>query len=78
MNLPVGILATTVNLFVLVKDVNDPYPQALLHLRKKIMVRNRPIKTKAIFAIKQNSRERNLLTFFLISLLFYKSRLLIN
>lgn len=63
MNLPVGILATTVNLFVLVKDVNDPYPQALLHLRKKIMVRNRPIKTKAIFAIKQNSREKNLLTF---------------
>lgn len=64
MNLPVGILATAVNLFVLVRDVNDPYPQALLHLRKKIMVRNRLLnKTKAIFAIKQNSREKNLLTF---------------
>lgn len=32
MDLSVGILATTLDSFVLGEDVNDPYPKALCHL----------------------------------------------
>lgn len=62
MNLSVGILATTVESFVLVKDVNDLYLGPLLHLSQS-NGQKQAFKTKAIFAIKQNAGERkNLLT----------------
>ena len=57
----VGILATTIESFCLSKKCYWPLPSGPFPPGK--VIRNKPFKTKATFATKQNSREKNLLTF---------------